>query len=186
VHKDVNEVVQVQFNRFIHNWRKRRPHDEYPGYERVVENFENYLSRFKEFLVEEKLEDFIPKQYEITYFDHILQHEGWESLDNLGEMFPNLVSQNVQDTPLGHIREFQWQMLFSLPKDFGQLQLTIQTVHRPTDNRQLIRMEFTAQSNEPYESMREWFDIAHEEIVQLFSNLVSDEIQDRFWRRESC
>ena len=77
VHKNENEVVQVQQNRFIHNWRKRQPDDEYPGYEKVIENFERrYLSRFQQLLAEENLGNLVARKYELTYIDLIPEGQG--------------------------------------------------------------------------------------------------------------
>ena len=186
VHKDENELIQVQRNCFLHNWLKKRPDDKYPGYETVIENFEKYLSCFQEFLAEEKLGDLVPNRYEITYIDHILENEGWETISDLEKVFPNLVSLKGQNMLSTDIREINWQMAFGLPNDFGQLQLAIRNTRRLSDNRHLLAIEFTASSNQPYKPMRDWFDSTHEVIFKLFSNLISDEIQDHLWGRKSC
>ena len=186
VHKNENELIQVQFNRFVHNWRKRRPDDEYPGYAAVIENFEKYLSRFREFLAEEKLGNLVASQYELTYIDHILENEGWETLNNLERIFPNFISLKERNALSADIREIDWQMVFGLPKDLGQLQLSIRNARRVLDNRHLLRLEFSTLSSRPYKPMRYWFDSAHEVILNLFSNLMSDEIQEKFWGKKSC
>ena len=185
-HKDENELIQVQCNRFIHNWCRRRPDDIYPGYAKVVEHFEKYLSCLKDFLSEENLEDITPAQYEIIYIDNILEHQGWETIADIENVFPNFISLGGQNLPSTDIREFSWQMLFGLPNDFGQLQLSIHNTRRSIDNRQLLRVEFRAVSNQPYQPMRGWFDLAHEAIFDLFTNLVSEEIQEQYWGRKSC
>ena len=183
VHQDDNEVIQVQRNSFLHNWRKRRFDDEYPGYKTVIANFEKYLYHFQEFLDEEKLGNLMPNQYEMTYVDHILENEGWETINNLEKIFPNLVSLKDRIILSVDIREINWQTVFGLPDDSGQLQLLIRNARRLSDNRHLLRIEFTAQSNEPYEPMRDWFDSAHEVILELFTSLISEEIQDKYWGR---
>ena len=186
VHKDENEIIQVQFNRLLHNWRRRRPNDEYPGYATVIENFENYLSRFRAFLAEEKLGELVPARYEITYIDHILENEGWETLNNLEELFPNFSSPIGKNILSSDVREIDWQMVLGLPNDRGQLQFSIRTARRVFDNRLLLRIEFTAHSSQPYEPMRDWFNSTHGEILELFSNLISEDIQEQFWGRKSC
>ena len=186
VHKDENELIQMQYNRFVHNWRKKRPDDIYPGYSVVIENFEKYLSCLEDFLSEERLGDITPAQYEITYIDNILEHEGWETITDLEKVFPNFISLKSQNLPSTDIREFSWQILFGLPNDFGQLQLSIRNVRRLIDNRHLLRVEFRAVSNQPYKPMRGWFNLAHEFIFDLFSSLISDEIQEKYWGRKTC
>ena len=174
---------QVQRNCFLHNWRKRRREDVYPGYDTVVGNFEKYLSDFKEFLSEEKLGKIIPNQYEITYIDHIFENDGWETINSVDKIFPNLVPFKDRIILSADIREINWQTVFGLPDDYGQLQLSIRNARRKSDNRHLLRIEFSARSNEPHEPMRDWFDFAHEVIIELFSNLISEEIQQKNWRR---
>ena len=109
VHKNENEVVQVQQNRFIHNWRKRRPDDEYPGYEKVIKNFEKYLSRFQQLLAEENLGNLVARKYELTYIDLIPQGQGWENFDNLEKIFPNLLSLTKQNIFSTGVRGINWQ-----------------------------------------------------------------------------
>ena len=185
VHKDENEVIQAQRNRFHHNWRKRRHDDKYPGYETVIENFEKYLSCFQEFLVEEKLGDFVPQRHEITYVDLILENAGWETLNNLEHIFPSFVTLKDRNRLLADIRAINWSMTFGLPNDSGQLQLSIRNDGRVSDGRRLLRMEITAFSDQSYNPMRNWFNYAHEVIIELFANLMSDEIQYQLWGRKS-
>lgn len=184
-HRDANELIQMQCTRFTHNWCKRRPDDVYPGYPVVVANFEKYLSCVQDFLSEERLGDITATQYEIAYIDHILEHEGWETITDIEKVFPNFISLKGQNMLSADIREFNWQMLFGLPNDFGQLQLSIQNSRRFIDNRHFLRVEFRAVSNQPYKPMRSWFDFAHEAIFDLFTNLVSEEIQEQYWGRKS-
>ena len=182
--KSENELVQVQFNRFIYNWRKRLPDDVYPGYETVVSNFEEFYSIFQDFLTSEQIGTIAPIQFELTYFDHILENEGWTSLNDLGNIFPNFDSQRNEHKLPEAVRDISWQMLFDLPKDFGRLQLSIES-HRRQDNRKLLNLQLTARSGaELYKPMRKWFDIVHVDILQLFVNLVSDEIQEKYWGKQ--
>ena len=36
VHKNDNGIIQIQRDRFLHNWKKVRPQDEYPRYPQVI------------------------------------------------------------------------------------------------------------------------------------------------------
>ena len=184
VNRDVNEVIQAQRNRFFHNWRRRQYDDEYPGYEKVIENFERYLSLFREFLAEENLGDIVPDRYELTYINLILENAGWETLNNLGHIFPSFVSLKDRHRLLADIRDINWHMAIGLPNDSGQLHLSIRNVRR-VDDRHLLRIEFTAFSDQRHEPVRDWFDNAHEIILELFSNLISDETQEYLWGRKS-
>lgn len=186
VHKSNNEVVQVQRNRFIHNWRKRQPNDEYPGYEKVIENFERYLSRFQQLLAEENLGNLVAKKYELTYTNFIPKGQGWEDLNDLEKVFPNLLSLTKQNILSTGVRGINWQTFLDLPNNSGQLRMLIRNAWQVSDNHPVLYIEFKAFSNQPYKPMREWFDTAHDAIIILFSNLVSNEIQKKFWGRKPC
>ena len=185
IHENENELIQVQRNRFLLNWRKRRPEDEYPGYEKVADNFEKYLSRFQEFIAEENLGDIVAREYELTYIDLIPQGQGWESFGDLEKVFPNLLSLTRKCILLRDVRGINWQTILDLPRDLGQLGISIRSAQRASDNQVLLHMEFKAVSSQPYQPMRAWFEDVHTTITNLFSNLVSDEIQKKFWGRKS-
>ena len=184
IHENENDLVQLQRNRFLHNWRKRRPEDEYPGYVRVIENFEKYLSCLQEFLVEENLGRLVAREYELTYIDLLPKGNGWESLRDLGKVFPNLVSLTSQSILSDDVRNINWQTVLGLPNNLGLLRLVFRSAKRVSDNQQLLQIEFNAHSSQPYQPMREWFDAAHNEVIRVFSHLVSDAIQQEFWGRE--
>jgi uncharacterized protein (TIGR04255 family) len=179
-----NDLVQIQCNRFLYNWRKRRPDDVYPGYTLCFDGFEKYLFEFQDFLAKEQIGTIFPMQYELTYFDHILENEGWESLNNLGDIFPNFEFQRDKHKLPKSVRDINWQILFDLPDNIGQLQLGIESQYRESDNRRVLTIQFTARSVEPYNPVREWFDVAHSEISKMFVNLISDEIQEKHWGRQ--
>jgi len=63
------ELIQVQQDRFVHNWRKVGEGDEYPRYEYVRDKFQEELSIFDCFLRREKIGELVPSQCEITYED---------------------------------------------------------------------------------------------------------------------
>ncbi len=186
IHRNENELIQVQRNCFLHNWRKRRTNDEYPGYEKVVENFESYLSRFQKYLVEEDLGHLVPKQYELTYIDLIPKGHGWETPGDLEKIFPNLLSLTKQGMLLNDIKGINWQIILDLPNDLGEVAISIRNAQRNSNKQELIYMEFKAVSNRAYQPIRSWFDDAHNTIMNLFCNFVSDEIQQELWGRKSC
>ena len=185
IHRNENELIQVQRNWFLHNWRKMRPDDEYPGYEKIFGNFENYLSHFQAFLAEENLGALVPRQYELTYIDLIPRAQGWENPKDLAKVFPNLLSGTGQSILLDNVIGINWQTILGLPNGLGQLMLLIRNAQRLSDNQPLLQIEFKALSNRPYQPMQVWFQTAHNTITQLFSNLVSDEIQEKLWGRKS-
>jgi uncharacterized protein (TIGR04255 family) len=71
------ELLQLQNNRFSHNWRKRDG-DQYPRYDKIRPSFEKELVGFGKFLEREGLGTLIPTQVEISYVNHIASPESAE------------------------------------------------------------------------------------------------------------
>jgi hypothetical protein len=80
------ELIQVQQDRFIHNWRKVGEKDEYPRYPHIRATFKKELTTFCELLDSEKLGEFTPNQCEVTSVNHIVSGEGWEKHGQIGEV----------------------------------------------------------------------------------------------------
>lgn len=186
IHKNENELIQVQRNCFLHNWRKRRADDIYPGYEKVVDNFERYLSLFQDFLVAENLGNLNAIEYELTYIDLIPQGQGWKNFDDLEKVFPTFLSITRQDMLSIDVRSINWQTIYGLPNDLGQLRIAIRTAKRTSDDHHLLHIEFNAHGSKRDQPIRNWFNASHNAIIELFSNFVSNEIQDKFWGKKPC
>ena len=124
------------------------------------------------------------REYELTYIDLIPRERGWENPKDLVKVFPNLLSSTKQSILLDNVTSINWQTNLGLPKGLGQLVLLIRNAKRLSDNQQLLQIEFKALSSGSYKPIRGWFNTAHNAITQLFSQLVSSEIQEKFWGRK--
>lgn len=67
ISSDDTQLIQVQADRFVFNWRKRPVSEGYPRYEFVRQQFDSYLAEFSEFLTEHNLGKIEPNQCEISY-----------------------------------------------------------------------------------------------------------------------
>jgi uncharacterized protein (TIGR04255 family) len=188
IHADDYGIIQVQRDRFLHNWRETRPEDAYPRYHRVIEMFREHLSTFRVFLEENDLGKIKPLQYELTYINHVMQGEGWNTISDLGEVFPN---HNWQDRENGFLPlpdNINWQTSFVMPNRAGRLHTRIQNAVRLKDKHPLLRFELTARGIGEYSTldmMWNWFDLAHEWIVLGFAELTDIQVQQNIWGRRS-
>lgn len=186
IHRDETGIVQVQRDRFLHNWKKVRPADDYPRYERVIGLFRNRLQTFTDFLREMDLGDPQPVQYEMTYVNHVVQGEGWTSTDDVGDVFPDFAKQRQPDRFLPPIELCNWRTTFGLPEKQGRLHATIRTATRSTDQKLVFVFELTARGFPPVgteAAMWQWFDLAHEWIVRGFTDMTSGRMQRDQWQR---
>jgi uncharacterized protein (TIGR04255 family) len=185
---DENGLIQVQQDRFHHNWKKRRDEDEYPHYEYVIKNFRRHLECFDTFLGEYALGSIEPLQYEMTYVNHIPQDEGWKSLSTLGELFPDFAWRGTKERFLPNFEAINWRTTFPLPDHRGRLHATIRLGTRKSDKRPVLLLELTARGigkDSSRQEMWTWFDLAHEWIVNGFTDLTGEEVQRTVWKRLS-
>jgi uncharacterized protein (TIGR04255 family) len=68
---DETELVQIQANRFIHNWRKVGEGETYPRYEKLRERFFYELTQIEDFFKSWNIGSVEPNQCEITYVNRL-------------------------------------------------------------------------------------------------------------------
>ena len=183
---DDGRIIQVQRDRFHHNWRKVKPNDEYPRYRSVFKMFEDHFNTFTEFLHEHQLGEVIPKQYEMTYVNIIPQGDVWDTLGDTQSLFPDFSWRNTTERFLPNPNAINWQTSFGLPNAAGRLHMNIQTAGRIADKRRLFRLEITARGIGNHTSranMKDWFELAHEWIVRGFTDYTGTRIQKDVWGR---
>ncbi len=188
VHSNENAIIQVQRDRFLHNWREMRPEDIYPRYPKIIGMFRGQLSRFMDFLQEYNLGVVKPLQYEMTYINLIMQGEGWETFSDIGKVFSNFTWPAAENSSLPLPDSINWNTSFPLPNRAGRVHARIQSGTSRSDRRPLFRFELTARGIGEYtalKTMDEWFDLAHEWLVLGFAELTDLQIQKTIWRRKS-
>lgn len=186
LHKEGNGVIQVQKDRFLHNWRQARPSDEYPRYATVKKLFESRLEVFGGFLTEFALGPLVPLQYEITYVNQIPLNSGWETLADLGNLFPDHNWRASPDRFLPIPEALNVRQSFALPNQFGRMHIAIRNGARREDSLPVLLFELTVRGfpGEPSsEAMWNWFDLAREWIVKGFTDLTGESVQKTVWRR---
>ena len=184
---DGNGLIQVQRDRFHHNWKKGKDSDKYPHYDYVIGKFRASLAILEEFLEETKLDKVEPTQFEMTYINHIFKGEGWETFDDLGKVFKDFFRQKDQNRFLPPPENLNWQTSFVFPQRAGRLHVSIRLGKRKTDGIPAILLELTARgmtSDSSRTSMWSWFEMAHEWIVCGFADLTAETVQKDVWRRQ--
>ena len=184
---DGNRLIQVQRDRFLHNWKKAKDTDEYPHYDYVIGNFRKCLEKFEQFLEENKLETIQPIQYELTYINHIPQGDGWTTLNDLGNVFPDFSWRPASERFLPDPEAINWQTTFLMPERSGRLHESIRLGKRRTDGRPILLLELTARgigNDKSRPAAWSWFDMAHEWIVRGFTDITGEGLHKTVWRRK--
>jgi len=186
VHAQQNGIIQVQQDRFHHNWRKVRADDEYPRYGKVMSMFRAHWQTFVSFVEEQGIGTISPLQYEITYVNEVRRGEAWESIGQIGGIFPDFSWRGDQGRFLKEPESVNFRLAFRLPRDAGRLHVAVRSAKRREDQADVLLLELTARGiteGTTPERMWDWYDMAHEWIVRSFADLTSHEIQKSVWRR---
>ena len=167
-----NDLVQLQSDRLIFNWRKIRAEDRYPGHDSVLRRFRNYLVPFGAFLKQHGVGDLEDLTCELRYINHVPHTDSATGVDrNLALRF-NWITEAS--------RGMEWQV--TLPQDFGSLRVKAIKATRKSDSQPIFVVELVA-SGAPkdctlLEAVFPWFDAAHSAIFETFQRLVPDSFEE--------
>lgn len=185
INADETELIQIQRDRFVHNWRKVEGAKPYPRYEYIKKAFCDGIASFEGFLADEHLGRLVPNQCELSYINHIPLKRG-EALNSelnriFGEWFsPMKVSGSAFEDGDINLR----LRLLKNSEIIGRLHVSIQPAVQ-VQGYPMVVMSLTARGR-PFSADLEgclaFTDFARNEIVERFASLTSTEMH-RFWRR---
>lgn len=180
-----NELVQLQQDRLIHNWRKRQDGDRYPRYERIRESFRKEMELFRSFLEREQLGRFVPNQCEVTYINHVRPAEKVHSTPEQVFTSWNRISGTFLPPP----EDAQFAVRFMIPdqdgKPLGRLIVQVQSAFSRKDDSPVYALTLTARGRpegEGPEGVLRFLDRGHEWVVRAFTDLTSPEMH-KTWGR---
>jgi len=188
VSEDESELIQVQKNRFVFNWRCRDK--EYPRYGHVRKAFSNHLEVFRSFLAEEKIsEELRTNQWEITYVNHIERGDLWRKHSDLGEIIPSW-KHRTNGGFLPKPEDVALNIRYRINdegEDIGRLHIVAQPVFAAPTKEPIIMLRLTArgpcQGGEMTDDLLRYLDIGRKWIVQGFTSITSPQMHEN-WGRE--
>jgi uncharacterized protein (TIGR04255 family) len=192
-----DELIQVQNDRFIRNWR-RIPGQEnpYPRYlESVRPRFLDDYGRFLQFLLDEGVSAPNVNQCELTYINHIVPTEHWSSHGQLARVFRGWAAEyaNVTEYPVEAIHLSVSHLIRSADEEFvGRLHVTLNsafsapTPEDPTE-KSIFVLTLIARGK-PVGThdtgIVEFLDLGHKAIVTSFDRMTTAEAH-AIWKKES-
>lgn len=185
---DESELIQLQGDTFVRNWRQTQPDQLYPRYEQLRSRFASEFREFTSFVERARLGALVPRRCEITYVNHILGGEGWQDfgefykvISGCSELRTDRFLPQPEETRLAAkyaIRDLQGQFL-------GRLTVTAEPAFRRRDMKPLIALTLTARGrsiSSDFDGVLGFFDIGREWIVRGFTDLTTREMH-RIWGR---
>jgi len=177
------QLVQVQRNAFIRNWRQTEQTTEYEHYENVRPLFERDWGTFCKFLDDEGLGRVEVVQCEVTYINHLVRGREWNTFDDVSRIF------RVWGGASGSVRASQmvsFLTAFELPDGAGRLQVVVQPGIRRADSKEIIQFSLTATGKpqgSSVEDIMKWLDIGHVAVVTNFKELTTAEMHKHWGLR---
>ena len=179
-------ILQIQRDRFLHNWKKAKPTDKYVRYPTVIGMFRRHLEAFETFLSEYNLGKIEPLQYEITYVNHIPVGEGWSEVSDLGKIFRDHQWNGKENRFLPGIEHLNLGKTFALPSGRDRLHVSIRDGRRKEDAKPTLLFELTVRGfpgDGSRDALWEWFGVGREWIVRGFTDLTTESVQKNIWGR---
>ena len=179
------ELIQVQADRFIHNWRKIQGSEPYPRYEPIRTKFRGEVAILEQFLRDEGLGSFAVNQCEVTYVNHI-ESGAWEKHGQLEKVFQNWERLRpgafLPDMENGVLR-LRFVIRDESGEPRGRLHAAIDPVWRKSDASAILGLNLTARGaplGEGIEGAFAFLDLGRRWIVKGFADLTTPEMQ-RVW-----
>jgi uncharacterized protein (TIGR04255 family) len=184
-----SQLVQVQQDRFIHNWRKVTGKEPYPRYVTIRQKFKEEVADLIEFLKEEGVGRIKIDQCEVTYVNQIEPSGFWQKfgdvsavLRNWTDLPPEGFLPVAEDVGL----RARYIILGDSGKPVGRLHVLFQPAWKKTDYTPVFTMNLTARGRplgEGLEGAFAFLDLGHVWIVKGFADLCNETIQQRAWER---
>jgi uncharacterized protein (TIGR04255 family) len=189
------ELLQIQTDRFIRNWRKRPANTVYPRYfETIRPAFAKDLGLFMKFLTQQKLSVPVFDQCELTYINHIHPAGIWEEFARLDKVFagwqsgycdgvwadPESVAVRTSHALLGKTGEFIGRLYLEIDSAFTSEGVTDAAAEKTFVMKLIARGR---PLGEGAEGVFLFLDLAHEQIVRGFDKITTPQMHAA-WGKE--
>jgi uncharacterized protein (TIGR04255 family) len=181
-----SELIQVQQDRFIVNWRRVNDHAEYPHYRYVREFFEAECQRFQSFVAAELHGDVIPNQCAVTYFNHIIAGKTWQHHGEVDKVFTVWKAPN-DSAGLPELNDVKLTARYVITGDtgdpLGRLHVEVQPAFRRSDDVPIYVMSLTARGRpdgEGLDGVLRFFDNGHLWASKAFIALTTPEMHEEW------
>ena len=138
-----NQLLQLQSDRFLRNWRQIDGHESYPRYGSLIQEFQREWDDFLAFISTEGIDRPTVNQCEMTYINNLPRGVGWQDFSELGKVFtPLRARKEVGFLPPPEV--FAWDTVYNLPDNRGRLRINMQPAFRGRDLKMILSLDLTA------------------------------------------
>ena len=181
------QLLQVQRDRFLHNWRKVGTGDDYPRFEHMLDTFADGFQTFTRVLSDQGMGSVAPNQCEVTYINQIPAQEN----ESHFEIFNRLFRQQAVGTTfddLGAPEDMRFLIRYVMRDadraPIGRLIVSAEPARR-NDGVGIIQLTLTAMGKPHAADMDGVIDFLQQgrlHIVRGFTSITSDTMHN-IWER---
>jgi uncharacterized protein (TIGR04255 family) len=185
--RNENWLIQVQDDKFLHNWKKSKDTDVYPRFEIVSTKFFDAWNRFQGFCQSEGIPLPSINQLEVTYINHIAIKDVKLFVREASHIFPDMRWRDTHEF-LPSPETLSWKTAFLFPGRQGRLHVSMRHAIRKKNQEPVLLLELTARgmpASKDNEGIRAWFIMAREWIVRGFTDLTDEHVQRERWGRKA-
>src|ERR1051326_2640265 len=181
------ELLQIQQDRIIHNWRKRETEQRYPRYEAIRDRFRTEAQRFIKLVSDEMLGEVKPNQCEVTYINLIDLPDGMHPHQHVERITTLWSGTQSEKLPL-EFENVSFQTRYILREDdqpSGRVYVMLAPVFHVQDHRPVIRLEITARAKPKGASIADAFlllDVERKAVVETFAAVTTPDMH-KIWER---
>ncbi len=176
-------LIQVQNDRFMHNWIKTAEAQPYMHYEDVRPIFHREWQRFIAFLDRQHIEKPAMVQCEVTYVNHLDRGKGWSAFGEL----PSVIAPWSGVGSTGFLPPADAVVLnVRYPiSEQASLSVIVEPAIRHSDGKQIIQMRLTAtllSRSIDVEDVCRSLDLGRSWVVSGFADLTTEHMHE-VWKR---
>ena len=182
------ELIQIQTDRFIHNWRKSEDVSApYPRYERIRKSFLSEVKDFQEFLYNQQIGNISVNQCEVTYVNHIEPCQVWNRHGQIEGILRTWTARRHSFLPEaegGRIDQ-RFVMRSNSGNPLGRLHVSLSPAWKAEDQSPIYVLKLVARGspiNAEVDGAFAFFDLGREWIVKGFTDLTTTKMH-RIWGR---
>jgi uncharacterized protein (TIGR04255 family) len=184
INRDDTQLVQIQNNCFIRNWRKTDQTPDYLHYDVIRPLFQRDWTLFQDFLREHGLRRPTLWQCEVSYINHFVRGRDWNDYSDLNKLYPawrGVAAEGLFARP----ETVAFTASYGLPD--GSLQFVSQPAIRRSDGAEIIQLSITAlgkPTGSEDEDILKLLDRGREAVVRGFAAFLDDATQKTKWGKK--
>lgn len=180
------ELMQIQNNRILHNWRKRAEEQNYPHYKHIKEKFFDDLKVTKEFFRDQAIGEITPNQCELCYINTIKINDAIYPIKNAHDLTPLLApkvthpADNLKFEGSGIASRF---VLYGTNDEpYGRVHLKLAPENFNGGVVAALKLELMVRARPPkdlpFDALPDFFDTLHNTISKVFRSVIAEEVQE--------